>query len=145
MDISKLSSEKRAFLKANPEFLKSLEQQIPKQVAEIQKHKEKLRKGKAKWQRNLHVDRPRLTPALRDIEEKYRERDRERATIVSNLVCLECGEGDKGNRVNGKPWCMNCNAPLIPKDKVDKWGLKPRIRVLHKSLKDDFKRRELDF
>ncbi|GAH68856.1 unnamed protein product, partial [marine sediment metagenome] len=37
------------------------------------------------------------------------------------LVCPVCGEGDEGNRMNGKPWCMKCNAPLMTVEKAADW------------------------
>ena len=53
VDISNLSPEKRAFLKANPDLLKSLEQEIPKHVKRLQIRKMKENKSKAEWQREI--------------------------------------------------------------------------------------------
>ena len=41
IDISQLSPEKQAFLKANPELLESLEKTIPKQVKGVQEREKK--------------------------------------------------------------------------------------------------------
>jgi hypothetical protein len=151
IDLSNLSQEKRAFLKANPELLKSLEQQIPKQIAAVQKHEEKLWKGKAKWQRDLEdVDRRvqeakdraeklrrEYDPHLREIQDKLL-RKLDVVKGEDSLVCPKCGEGDKGNKMNGKPWCFKCNVPLVPKGQVAKWLLE--TKVLRRSLKDDVDR-----
>jgi len=139
IDVSNLSQEKRAFLKANPALLKSLEQEIPKQVSGVQKREEKLRKGKAKWQRDLEYAeklRREYDPLLRDIQDKMLRK----LDIVkgdNSLVCAECGEGDKGNKMNGKPWCFKCNVPLVTKGNVAKWMKLPKMKVLRSSLKDD--------
>jgi len=60
---------------------------------------------------------------------------------ASELVCPVCGEPDKGNKVNGKPWCLKCNVELVPRGKVKKM-LKKVIRVVSKSeaLKRDLKK-----
>jgi len=152
IDISQVSPEKRAFLKVNPELLKSLEQQIPKQVAGMQKREEKLRKGKAKWQRDLdrRVEKLRakadqlrqdymMDPRLREIQNKLLRK----LDVVKgdkSLVCPKCGEGDYGNKMNGKPWCFKCNVPLMPKDQVAKWLKLPNLKPLRSSLRDDVER-----
>jgi len=145
IDISQLSSEKRAFLKANPEFLKSLEGQVPRQVAGVQKREEKLEKGKAKWQRDLEDAKDRAEklrreydPLLREIQDKLlRKLD---VVKGDSLVCPKCGEPDKGNKMNGKPWCFKCNVPLMPKGQVVKWLKLPKTKVLRRSFKDDVDR-----
>jgi len=153
IDISQLSPEKRAFLKANPELLKSLEEQIPKQIAGVQKREEKLRKGKAKWQRDLEdVDRRvrearakadelrrEYDPLLREIQEKLL-RKLDVVKGEDSLVCPKCGEGDHGNKMNGKPWCFKCNVLLVPKSQMAKWLRLPKMKVLRRSFKDDVDR-----
>jgi len=121
IDLSELNPEKRAFLKANPELLKSLEAEIPRQVTGFQKRREKLDKGKAKWQRDFdgalakaETLRREYDPCLREIQEKF---NRKLGVIEVNGF----GEGDKGNKMNGKPWCFKCKTPLMPKEKVAKW------------------------
>jgi rubrerythrin len=150
IDLSNLSQEKRAFLKANPELLKSLEEQIPRQVAGVQKRVEKREKGKAKWQRDLEdVDRRvqeakdraeklrrEYDPLLREIQGKLL-RKLDVVKSEDSLVCPKCGEGDKGNKMNGKPWCFKCNVTLVPKSQVAKWMNLPKMKALRRSLKDD--------
>lgn len=101
--------------------------------------------GKPKWQQDLadtmrKVDALRYKyvtdPHLREIEQKLLAK----APILSDLVCPACGEGNKGNRMNGKPWCMKCNVPLIPKRKLEAWLKLPEIKVSHSSLKDEIER-----
>jgi cell division protein FtsB len=76
----------------------------------------------------------RLDPALQEINRRFREQTK----TTTSLTCPNCGESDKGNKMNGKPWCFKCNTVLVPKDKVAKW--KGQIKVLPKSLKDELKR-----
>ena len=151
IELSQLSPEKRAFLKVNPELLKSLEQQIPIQIAGVQKREEKLLKGKAKWQRDLEgvdrrvqeakakADELRRDPLLLDIQDKLLSK----LDVVKgedSLICPKCGEGNNGNKMNGNPWCLKCNLPLIPKCKVAKWLKLPKTKVLRRSFKDDVDR-----
>jgi len=58
----------------------------------------------------------------------------------NKLVCPSCGEGNKGNIVNKKPWCIKCNVPLVSKEKIKKW-MRGKTRVLTKEefLKRQFK------
>lgn len=156
IDLSHLSQEKRAFLKANPDLLKSLEKEIPLQAGRVQARKEKLRKGKAKWQRDLEdVDR-KVDDAKKRAEELRRKYDPKLMEInrkllmkaVSGkgaLVCPVCGDSDHGNKMNGKPWCFKCKTTLVPKDKLEDWLKLPKVKVLSKSLKDEFKKQGLDF
>jgi hypothetical protein len=65
-------------------------------------------------------------PALRDIERKLREK----AAALSDLVCPACGDGDRGNRMNGKPYCFKCQVYLVEKSKVKSWI--PIKEVKHK-------------
>jgi hypothetical protein len=142
IDLSQLSPEKRAFLKANPELLKSLEAQIPKQIAGVQKREEKLEKTKAKWQRDVDKAeklRREYDPLLREIQDKLL-RKLDVVKGEDSLVCPKCGEGDTGNKMNGKPWCFKCNVTLVPKSQVAKWLKLPKTKVLRRSFKDDVDR-----
>ena len=184
IDISNLSPEQRAFLKVNPDLLKSLERGIPQQVRAFQSRKEKLKKSKSPLQRELdkgseekckakaELERLRkraerlkrkvksshqkemaelqakirkyefrLDPALRKIQRKLEEK----LTVTSKMVCPNCGDPDRGNKVNGKPWCFKCNTILVAKDKLQKWLKLPKVKEAHDSRKDEFKRRGLDF
>ena len=146
IDISQLSPEKRAFLKVNPELLKSLEQQIPRQVAGVQKREEKRKKTRAKWQCDLDEAvgraeklRREYDPLLREIQGKLL-RKLDVVKGEDSLVCPKCGEGDKGNKMNGKPWCFKCNVTLMPKNQVAKWLELPKMKVLRRNFKDDVNR-----
>jgi len=61
-------------------------------------------------------------------------------TVPTDLVCPVCGEPDRGNKMNGKPWCFKCSTLLIPRDKLDKWKKSPRIKVADKSLRRELRR-----
>lgn len=63
------------------------------------------------WMRNPH---------MRQITETLK-----RKHSAGGLVCPVCGEGDEGNRMNGKPWCMKCNVPLMTKEKAKSWVKPP--------------------
>lgn len=54
----------------------------------------------------------------------------------AKLVCPECGEPDRGNRVNKTPWCIKCNVPLVPRGKK-KRNLH-RVRVITKEKNPTF-------
>ena len=146
IDISNLNQEKRAFLKAHPDFLKSLEETLQRQARNIHVKRKKLEKTRSNHQRQmeelekkLRCDRI-LDPALREINEKY-TRKFEPLTTASDLICPVCGKGEDemmhGNKgPGGKPWCLRCDAPLFPKRKLERWKKMAKIRVLPKSSKD---------
>lgn len=50
------------------------------------------------------------------------------------LICPQCGGIDHHNRMNGKPWCFQCNLPLMSREKAENWvkPQKPKNRM------DDF-------
>lgn len=53
----------------------------------------------------------------------------ENVPSVSKIVCPECLELDMGNRMNKTPWCMKCNVPLVPQDKLDDYKKMPKVKV----------------
>ena len=149
IDISNLDSEKQAFLKVNPELLKNLEAEIPKQMSSFQARGKKLGKTKAKWQRDLEdIDR-KVEDARLQAEMLRRKYDPELMKIERHfmelvvkaegaLVCPVCGDSDHGNKMNGKAWCMKDNIPLIPKNKIGKWVSFPKIKVASKPRNPTF-------
>ena len=68
-----------------------------------------------------------VDPALRDIQDKF---TRKLETAPAALVCPICGGGDKGNTMNGRPWCFKCNVTLVNRNRVKKWL--PIIKVVQK-------------
>lgn len=124
IDISQLSQKKQAFLKANLELLKSLEQVIPRQISGMQKHQDKIAKSKSKWQRGFDEalakadeSRRERNPNLQEIQDKFLRK----LNVVKGegkLVCPKCGDSDKGNKMNGKPFCFKCKAPLVLRRKI---------------------------
>ena len=56
-------------------------------------------------------------PHMREITENLRRVH----SSSSKLVCPSCGEGDHGNRMNKKPWCMRCNMPLMTREQAEGW------------------------
>jgi len=165
IDSSQLSPEQQAFLKANPELLKSLGQEIPKQAARVQTRQKKLSKGKSKLQRDLEEIDHKVAKAKRRADELRREymvnphlrEINEKCSSTADrgskgLVCPVCGEpngayakGGKPNKKGEKPWCLKCDSPLVPADKLAKWRKMPNVKAVRKSLNDEFKRRGLDF
>lgn len=160
IDISQLNQEKRAFLKVNPGLLESLEQAIPQQIQKVKTRRKKQHQGKSKIQRELaDIDakmrrvkqmgaelrsKYMLDPNLRKIQEDYNEKHIV-DTGAKGLVCPVCGASDRGNKMNGKPWCLKCNSPLVPKNKLAKWKKMAKVKTARYSVKDEFKRRGLDF
>lgn len=112
----------------------------------LQVRRKKLEKGRSHLQQDIGEiekkaselrQRYMMDPALRDIDKKFRER-LEIEDFVQ-LHCPTCGDSDKGNKMNGKPWCFKCNVMLVPKGKVSKW-FKGTVKVVKKSLRDDLRR-----
>ena len=78
----------------------------------IAKARDKRVKGLSSFQRLLKKKedetRKRLMrdPALHEVERKPG------GMTIPKLICPKCGESDRGNRMNGKPWCFRCNVAL---------------------------------
>jgi len=155
IDLSNLTQQKRAFLKANPELLRSLEREIPNQIQRANTRKKKMIKGKSKLQRSLEdvdcrvaeakhkADKLRrkymMDPNLREINEKYQRR-LQKSESASALVCPKCKGSDHGNKMNGRPWCMKCNTALNPANILEKWKKLPEIEFARNALKDELHR-----
>lgn len=96
--------------------------EAPKQWNRFQQNRLKREKGKAKWQREINEIDGKVADAKAHTEELRRQYDPELMRITANLerkiglviglYCSECGEPDRGNKMNGKAWCMKCNIPL---------------------------------
>ncbi len=71
-------------------------------------------RGFEPWMANSH---------LREIQRRLLERH----APESPLACPECGEPDRGNRMNNQPWCLRCNTQLVPQNRIKE---EPRIRVI---------------
>jgi len=135
-------------LEDSPEFKKALQEECEKQYRSFL-YGGNVPKGKVGGTPE-EVQRQR-----REIEEKvegarlHADRVRREAELMSNegareiieslrrihgqnggLICPQCGDSDHHNRMNGKPWCMFCNLPLMSKEKVENWvkPAKPKIR-----------------
>lgn len=59
-------------------------------------------------------------PHAREITENLRK-----LHSTGSLICPQCGDTDHHNTVNGKPFCMACNLPLMSREKAEKW-VKPQ-------------------
>ncbi|MCJ7634208.1 hypothetical protein MUP77_17695 [Candidatus Bathyarchaeota archaeon] len=124
---------------------------IPLEIQEsakrmLEKHRAtmvKRRHGKSKWQNKLDEIDDKMTqlrrehvldnPHLKEIEQKIVGK----ATVASDMICPSCGDGDKGNKINGKPWCFKCNTTLIHRNKIGKWT---NIKIVSNSLKSESKK-----
>lgn len=122
VDISHLSPEQHAFLKVNPELLKSLEGTIQREAQSVHVKREKLRKGKSDFQRKMEEVEEKARKLKHDLSEKRLLIEVERKylgstqpTISGKLRCPQCGADDAGNVMNGEPWCFKCNRRLTPK------------------------------
>jgi formylmethanofuran dehydrogenase subunit E len=127
--------------------------EAPKQFMRYQKNRSKRLKGLPKWRRELEEADNRVTDAKVMADELKRQHDPELMRINSllerkmplsagGLRCPKCHEGDRGNRMNGKPWCMACNvaleSPFLVKKRL------PNVKVLPKSKRLDVTFRGLD-
>jgi hypothetical protein len=119
--------------------------EAPKQWMRFQKNKGKRSKGKAKWQREIEEIDVKVTDAMANADES-RQRIAELIRINANLKrkigmptkglwCPVCGEGDMGNTMNGRPWCIKCNSPLEPAEAENK--RLPKVKVLRKTKRLD--------
>lgn len=116
------------------ELLKAAETEYKK----VQVHRERLERSRSALpQRKIEEIRRKaddlrrmylVDPALRDIQDKF---TRKLGTVPGALVCPICGGGDKGNTMNGKPWCFKCNVALKSPFQVKKRF--PDIKVLPKT------------
>jgi len=108
---------------SNAELEAALLAEAPKQWARFQKNRVKRVKGKSKWQRELDEINDKVADVKAKAEELRRQYDPELMRITANLErkirspveglrCPKCGEPDRNNRMNGKPWCMKCNVAL---------------------------------
>jgi len=78
----------------------------------MEKHEGYMRQAElAKQQAKFMTD-----PAMREITENLK-----RKHSAGGLICPVCGGREEGNRMNGKPWCMKCNAPLMTLEKAIGW------------------------
>jgi len=86
---------------------------IPKKLTAAQKKFEKLEKSRGRLQNRLEALQLKVMsdPVLHSINQKFLELH---PPIVS-MFCPKCGASDRGNRMNGKPWCFKCDHPLSSK------------------------------
>jgi len=124
--------------------------EAPKQFMRYQKNRSKRLKGLPKWRRELEEAD---TDAKVMADELKRQRDPELMRIngllerkmllsAGGLRCPKCHEGDRGNRMNGKPWCVTCNVALESPFLVKKHL--PNVKLLPKSKRLDVTFRRLD-
>lgn len=70
-----------------------------------------------------------IPPAMKD----QRLAELARGPVLNGLICPQCGDPDRRNTMNGRPWCMKCNVELMPKTKVEKWNKKVmKIRLVNR-------------
>ena len=103
--------------------------EAPKQWNRFQKNRTKRIKGLPKWKRDLEEIDSRVADAKAKAEELRRRYDPELMQIQANLDrkigvqsiglhCSRCGEPDRQNRINGKPWCGKCNKSFVDQPKT---------------------------
>lgn len=119
--------------------------EAPKQWERFQKNRTKRLKGLPKWKRELEEIDSKIADARVKAEELRRQYDPELMRINANLErklgvaeglrCVKCGEPDRGNKMNGKSWCMKCNIALESPSLVKKRF--PDVKVLPKSKRLD--------
>lgn len=102
------------YTKANSrdEIADTLEEIEAERKRLMEKHEEYMRQAELERQQARFMS----NPAMREITENLR-----RKHAPSGLICPSCGDRDHGNRMNGKPWCLKCNAPLMTAEKAEMW------------------------
>jgi formylmethanofuran dehydrogenase subunit E len=124
-----------------------------KQWERFQRNKAKRERGKVKWQREIDEIDSKVADAKAKAEEIRRRFDPELMRINANLErklgvaigglrCPKCGEPDRHNKMNGKPWCFKCNVPLESPSLVKKRS--PEVKVLPKTRRLNVTFRGLD-
>ncbi|GAH53940.1 unnamed protein product [marine sediment metagenome] len=74
----------------------------------MKKHEEHMRQA----ERFRFMYHPHVMEITANLKRKYG---------VEGLICPACGGSDNGNTMNGKPWCMKCNIPLMTEEKAADW------------------------
>jgi len=125
--------------------------EAPKQFECFERARLKREKSKAKWQRE-EIDSRVADVKLKagELRRQYNPElirintilDRKYASQPLRLRCPVCGEGDKGNKMNGKPWCFKCNSSLESPNLSHKRF--PSPKVLPKTKRFDVTFRRLD-
>lgn len=116
--------------------------EAPRQWELFQKNRLKRIKGLPKWKRELEEIDSKVADARAKADELRQRYDPELMRInsllerkhdspVGGLRCPECGEPDRHNKMNGKPWCFKCNVALESPFQVKKRF--PDIKVLPKT------------
>ena len=125
--------------------------EAPKQWERFQKNKLKRVKGLPKWKRELEEIDSKVADARAKAEELRGQYDPELMRInsllerklgspVGGLRCPKCHEGDRGNKMNGKPWCFKCNVALESPFQVKKGFLDIKVLPKTKRIETTFKR-----
>lgn len=138
---------------SNAELEAALLAEAPKQWEHFQRNRLKRAKGKAKWQREIDEIDGKVADVKARTEELRRQYNPELMRINANLErklgvpvgglrCPKCGEPDRHNKMNGKPWCMKCNIALESPFLVKKHS--PDVKVLPKAKRLDVTFRRLD-
>lgn len=66
------------------------------------------------WQKKIL----RKAKRLRKIAKPYMEM---KPTELLDVFCPKCGDRDRGNRRNGRPWCFKCDWEMFTREKLEKW------------------------
>ena len=89
---------------------------------------------KKKMMQENGIEQWMMDPNLRKIYEMSRSRIN--AHVVGRgLTCPQCGEPDRGNRMNKTPWCMKCRVALTRKGKKRRGPMIKRHRSLTEAQK----------
>jgi formylmethanofuran dehydrogenase subunit E len=125
--------------------------EAPKQFEHFQRNRQKRERGKQRWQREIDEIDDKVYDAIKT-EELRRQHNPElirinsllerKVTSVGGLRCPKCGEPDRENKMNGKPWCVKCNVALESPFLVKKRLLE--VKVLPKSKRLDLTFRGLN-
>ena len=117
-----------------PSLIEELEVAAQSNWVQFQKRKLKAEKSGSKSQKKLLAEMERVRrkyiddPALFNVENKFVEK------TGSALRCPRCGAEDRGNRMNGKPWCFKCNKP------IDDSSVKGKVLSKRDSFREDLRK-----
>ena len=120
----------------SPTFRKELEERLTRSQKEDNSfdHEEL----KNKMMQESGMEQWMMDPNLRKMYELARSRIKPQV-VGGGLTCPECGDSDRGNKMNKTPYCFKCNVALTQKGKKLRG---PKIKQ-HKPLTEAQKRSKI--
>lgn len=117
--------------------------EAPKQWESFKHRRQKVEKSKVKWQQEIDNLDKKVAGMKRQHDSellRINELFEKKMNITVGLCCPECGEPDRGNKLNNKAWCMKCNVPLVVRGTPKYSRGNPTIKSLPKGLRSEVDR-----